>query len=274
MSQRGPFRVGFLQFAPQFGAVEDNIAAVVSRLAAVEADLMVLPELCASGYQFISKREAAELAEEIPTGPASRALAELARDRGLWLVAGLAERYRGRVYNSAALFGPRGHRATYRKAHLFFEEKRWFTPGNGRFAAYDIGRARVGLMVCFDWFFPEAARSLALAGADVIAHPSNLVLPYGPDAMVTRCLENRVFAVTANRTGTEARGGKPPLTYIGSSEVVAPDGRILVRAGRAEDSMQVVEIDPRAARRKRINRYNDLFADRRVELYARQPRGR
>ncbi len=111
------------------------------------------------------------------------------------------------------------------------------------------------------------ARALALKGADLIAHPANLVLPYCPDAMVTRCLENRVWAVTANRIGTEARGGKTPLRFIGQSEVVSPRGEILYRASFDQEELRVVEIDPSAARDKCLNPYNDLFAQRRPELY-------
>ena len=127
--------------------------------------------------------------------------------------------------------------------------------------------AKVGLMICFDWYYPESARTLALKGAEIICHPSNLVLPHCPDAMVTRCLENRVFAITANRIGTEARGGKPPLTFIGNSEVVAPRGKILQRAPRDREEVAVVEIDPAEAADKVLNPYNDLLRDRRIELY-------
>jgi predicted amidohydrolase len=110
-------------------------------------------------------------------------------------------------------------------------------------------------------------RALALKGAQLVLHPSNLVLPHCPDAMVTRCLENRVFAITANRIGTEARGGKPPLTFIGNSEVVTPRGKILRRAPDDREEVAVVEIDPAEAADKVLNPYNDLLKDRRVELY-------
>jgi predicted amidohydrolase len=133
---------------------------------------------------------------------------------------------------------------------------------------YDIGPARVGLMVCFDWYYPESARTLALKGADIIAHPSNLVLPDCPDSMVTRCLENRVFAVTCNRIGSEERGGKKKLTYIGNSEVVTPKGEILQRAKPDQEELSIIEIDPLQARDKKLNPYNDLLAGRRPDLYS------
>jgi predicted amidohydrolase len=207
------------------------------------------------------------LSEEVPEGFTTRRLCEFARDKKLWLVAGLSERAGKTFYNAAVLIGPKGHAATYRKIHLFYEETLWFKPGMNRFRSYDIGKARIGIMVCFDWFFPEAARSLALAGAELICHPANLVLPYCPDAMVTRCLENRVFAITANRIGSEQRGGRKRLNYIGQSEIVDPAGRILFRAPRNKETLKMVEINPREARHKTLNRYNNLFRDRRVGLY-------
>jgi predicted amidohydrolase len=97
---------------------------------------------------------------------------------------------------------------------LFFGEKScneealWFCPGDRDFPVFDIGPCKIGIMICFDWFFPESMRILSLKGADVICHSANLVLPFCQDAMVTRCLENHVFAITANRIGMENRGGK------------------------------------------------------------------
>lgn len=267
MARRRSFRAGFVQFRPVFGAPERNLACALDLIDSVEADLIVLPELFTSGYQFTAAREVRELAESVPDGPTVRALAQAARAKNLWIVAGVAERAGRDCYNSAVVVGPRGWRGTYRKVHLFFEEKRWFVPGAGPFPVYDIGGARVGVMVCFDWFFPEVARALALAGADVIAHPANLVLPYCPEAMITRCLENRVFAVTANRIGAEARGGRRRLTFIGQSEIVAPDGRVLVRAGAEDSRVGLATLDLRAARDKRLNRYNHLLRDRRAALY-------
>lgn len=262
-------RVGFFQFSPVFGDVEANVEYAVRRLFGLQADLMVLPELFTSGYQFVSKQEVQELAEEIPTGPTTGRLIELARERKMIIVAGLPERKGKRCYNSSVLIGPKGFVAVYRKIHLFYEEKLWFSPGDIGFRVHQVGGIMIGMMICFDWFFPESVRSLALAGAEIICHPSNLVLPHCPDAMVIRCLENRVFAVTANRTGAEQRAGKPQLTYIGQSEVVSPKGLILYRAKADEEDLTVVEVNPKEARNKRINAYNDLFRDRKTKFYKR-----
>lgn len=264
-------RTGFYQFAPAFGEVKRNLDAVGAKLDQVQCDLMVLPELFATGYQFVSQEEVEALAEPVPDGLTTTRLCQIAKDRTMHLVAGLPERHEGRCYNSAVLVGPSGFLGVYRKTHLFYEETLFFSPGETGFQVWDVGSARVGLLVCFDWIYPESARTLALKGADILCHPSNLVLPHCPDAMVTRCLENRVFSVTANRIGFEERGEKGRLTFIGASEIVSPRGRILHRASGDQEDLTVLEIDPTEARKKKINSYNDLLHDRKPHLYTLGP---
>ncbi|BFU89969.1 MAG: Nitrilase [Nitrospira sp.] len=260
-------RVGFYQFDPQFGEVAKNLEMVTAKLEQVDAELIVLPELFASGYQFLSPEEAQQLAEPVPDGRTVRRLVDIAKRRKMHLVAGLPERSGPRCYNSAVIVGPSGFLGCYRKTHLFYEETQWFASGDSGFLVWDIGPAKIGIMICFDWYYPEAARTLAVQGADIICHPSNLVLPNCPDSMPVRCLENRVFAVTCNRIGSEARGDKERLTYIGQSEVVTPKGVIQHRASRDREELTIVEIDPAQARNKSLNRYNDLLRDRRTSLY-------
>jgi predicted amidohydrolase len=260
-------KVGYYQFNPVFGDIERNLDKVAKKLSSVRCDLMVLPELFASGYQFVSKDEVAALAEPVPDGATTARLCEVARRRSMHIVAGLPEQDGNRYYNSAVVVGPKGVIGCYRKTHLFFEETQFFTPGDSGFQVWDIGPATIGVMVCFDWFYPEAARTLALKGADIICHPSNLVLPHCPDAMVTRCLENHVFSITANRIGSEKRGGKKKLTFIGSSEVVNPSGKIFQQAPKNREKLGIVDIRPKAARDKSLNRFNDLLRDRRTALY-------
>ncbi|MFZ5861821.1 MAG: nitrilase-related carbon-nitrogen hydrolase [Nitrospirota bacterium] len=260
--------IGFIQTAPIFGRVKANLDGVADLLASARADLFVLPELFAVGYQFTSQREAERLAEPVPDGVTTKRLIALAKRRKCAIVAGLAERKGRSLFNSAVVVGPTGLIGLYRKSHLFYEETLWFTPGNTGFRVFHAGGAVIGVMICFDWFFPESMRLLALAGADVICHPSNLVLPHAPNAMKTRCLENRVFAITADRVGFEERGGRERLTFIGTSQVTSPQGEALVRASTDQEEVRVVTIDPKDARRKTLNRYNHLFADRRPDLYA------
>lgn len=259
-------RVGFLQFRPRFGAVAENVATIESWLDSVRDATIVLPELCLTGYVFRSRAEAHALAEPVRGGESVRRLALLARRNRLTLCFGFAERAGPRVYNSAVTVLPSGAVAVYRKAHLFDREQVWFDVAPARFAVLDGGRVPLGVMICFDWFFPESCRALALAGAQVILHPSNLVLPWCQTAMRTRCLENHVFAVTCNRVGGESRGGVA-LEFTGRSQVVDPGGRVLARAGVRSEVLRIVEIDPRAAADKRVTKRSDLFASRRPELY-------
>ena len=259
-------KVGFVQFEPVFGDIGRNIEKAEQLLGGTEAELVVLPELFNTGYVFTSREEAVALSESIPGGKTTAALSRIAREKGIHIVAGLAERAGDNIYNSAVLVSPAGHQGTYRKTHLFNEETIWFTSGDRGFQVYDIGNCRIGIMICFDWFFPESARILALKGADVICHCANLVLPFGQDGMATRCLENHVFAVTANRTGTEKRGGRNCL-FTGRSQVMGPDADVLYRAGSDTEEVGVVDIDVLAARDKKLNRYNDLFKDRQSGLY-------
>ena len=258
---------GFLQFDPAFGDVKGNVARVSQLLSGKRADLVVLPELFNTGYQFISKDEVRDLSEEIPSGFTTRGLIEFSKEKKLHIVAGIAERDGCSFYNSAILTGPGGFIGVYRKTHLFSEEKLWFSPGDTGFKVWETPIGNIGIMICFDWFFPESARTLSLKGADIIAHPANLVLPYCPEAMRTRCLENRVYAVTANRTGSEQRGGKKRLEFIGTSEIVSPNGEVLSRAERDSEEFGSAEVDVSLARNKNLNPFNNLFKDRRKDFY-------
>ena len=260
-------RIGIYQFAPEFGNVPGNLDRIEKAIDGADADLIVLPELCTTGYQFISTDEVQSLSEPAPDRATVRRFESLCKKNRFFVVAGIAESADRAAFNSSILIGPYGWIGTYRKVHLFREEKLWFKPGNLGFGVWDVGSAKLGMMICFDWIFPESARTLALAGAEIICHPSNLVLPYCPDAMITRSIENRVFCATANRVGSESRGGKTALNFIGSSEVVGVKGEVLLRLGDREENLRIVDVNPALARDKQITEMNDLFKDRRPEEY-------
>ena len=259
--------VGFAQFEPRFGEVDKNIAAI-ERLAkeSASADLLVFPELATTGYEFIDRAEARDLAETFGEGPLSKTLRELAGDQQRTLVCGYAERAGDSQYNSCMLALPDGTLHNYRKLHLFSREKLLFDSGDAPPPVIDTPAGRVGLMICFDWFFPETARILALSGAQIIAHPSNLVLQYCQRAMFARSVENHVYTITANRTGTESRAGRS-LTFTGASQILSPTGETLAQADETGESVNLVAIDPEAADDKAINEHNDLIGDRRSEWY-------
>ena len=265
-------RVGFFQFAPQFGARAANLAKVESALTGATADLVVLPELCNTGYCFGSRTELSGLAEDPIKGPTVTRLQRLADRTGIAIVAGLAERD-GAVgspglFNSAVLLAPGRPTPllTYRKVHLFGREKELFDPGDRPPAIAAFKGVKVGLEVCFDHFFPELTRTMALQGVQLICHPANLVLHYAQQTTVTRALENGIFWVLCNRIGTETRI-EQALTFTGRSQIVAPRGQILVAAGCEEEVIKIVDIDPGLAADKEIFTNNDLLKDRRPELY-------
>ncbi|HEX8387322.1 MAG TPA: nitrilase-related carbon-nitrogen hydrolase, partial [Rubricoccaceae bacterium] len=207
----------------------------------------------------------------VPDGPTTRRLAGWARETGATFVAGVAERAGGTLFNSAVVVTPDGWLGTYRKTHLYYEETVHFAPGDTGLQVWTVADRRghsyrLGVMVCFDWLFPESTRTLALAGADVVAHPSNLVLPHCPDAMPFRALENGVFTATANRVGTETNG-REPLTFIGRSRICSPRAAVLAEGPTDRPAILTAEIDPYEARDKALNRYNDRLGSRRPDLY-------
>ena len=262
------FKIGFAQFSPTRCNVRANAAAIERLSHGVEADLLVLPELANSGYLYASPEALGPFSEPGDgSGPFLSTLQRLAGRTGGVIVAGFSERAPEGLYNSAAAVGAAGAIQVYRKTHLFAGEKRLFLPGDTGFRVFEHGGARIGMMVCFDWFFPESAHTLALRGAEIIAHPSNLVLPYCQTAMFARCLENRVFAATTNRHGTEELADQR-LTFTGASQIMTPRGERLSQAPIEGDCVAVVEIDPAAADDKHVTAANDLFADRRPGMYA------
>src|ERR1041385_2333463 len=179
-------RVAYVQGRPVFGEPQENLERALALAAGVTADLVVIPELWSSGYVFSSHAEVRALSEDAKQGPTARALTAAAKRERRHYIAGFPELSRGRSYNSAMLVSRSGVQAVYRKLHLFEREREWFEPGNLPLAVHQVGPAKVGMLICFDWRFPEAARVLALAGADVIAHPSNLVFPNAQEAMRVR----------------------------------------------------------------------------------------
>jgi predicted amidohydrolase len=265
MTSGTSMRVGVLQFAPVFGDVRGNLEKVEAMIARERAELFVAPELALSGYTFESREEAAALAQD-PAASQFDGLARLARAKGAAIILGFAERAGSLVFNSSVLIAPDGSRAVYRKIHLFDREKLFFVPGDRPPSIVEVAGVRIGMMICFDWIFPELARSLAIQGADILCHPANLVLPYCQDAMITRCIENRVFAATANRTGVEERAGQR-LAFTGMSQIVAQNGRVLARASGDRDEVLLAEIAPWDAREKWVTPANHVLADRRPLLY-------
>jgi predicted amidohydrolase len=138
----------------------------------------------------------------------------------------------------------------------------FFEKGNLGLPVFDIGICKIGMLVCFDWVFPEVWRILALKGADVICHPSNLVLPYAQQAVPVHGMINRTFNITANRCGTE-RG----ISFSGQSIISDPFGKTLYKASPNKDEVKIIELDLTHSRNKQITKRNHAFDDRRPKNY-------
>jgi predicted amidohydrolase len=259
-------KIGFVQTSPHFGEKQKNFRAVEELLAGCKADLLVLPELFATGYTFVSAGEVLELSE-VQGEETTFFLQHLAGMCNATIVAGFIERENGNCYNSAMMADASGIIMTYRKLHRFNKEKLWFSPGNRAPEVVTLQGVKIGTMICFDWIFPETCRTLALKGAQIVAHPSNLVLPWAQQSMITRCLENHVFAVTANRIGREQRGSDD-FIFTGQSQITGCKGEVLASATDDKACVQIIEIDPSLANDKSVNPYNDLFADRLSGFYS------
>ena len=259
-------KVGFLQFNPLFGNKRKNFERTECLLNGVRADIIVLPELFNTGYAFLNNDELAALAEPVDAETACF-VKSLSEKTGSAIAYGFAERAGDDYFNSMSFIAGSEIIITYRKSHLFFEERFFFSPGDTGFHVFEHRGVKYGMLICWDWIYPEAMRTLALKGAQIILQAANLVTPYCPDAMKTRAVENRVFIITADRTGDEDRNGKQ-YHFIGMSQVVSPAGEILVRVGE-ESCVQVIDIQPEHALDKKMNEHNDLFVDRRDDLYFR-----
>jgi 5-aminopentanamidase len=264
-------RVAVAQMEPILAEKERNLDACVARLeeaAAAGAELLVLPECAIPGYMFESAEEALPFAEEIP-GPSADTLAKECRRLGMHLVCGLLERDGDVLYNAAVLVGPEGLIGTYRKTHLpFLGIDRFVVPGD-ELTVYDTPLGRIGVEICYDLRFPEVTRTLALKGADIVAHPTNFPVAARIQTeliTVARAAENRIYLLTANRVGKERSG-----EFCGWSQIVDPYGTRLAEAGETEEALLVAEVDVQKARDKDYVIPGEyelyLFGHRRPELY-------
>jgi predicted amidohydrolase len=224
------------------------------------ARLMICPEMFATGYNIGDA--VFELAEPAD-GPAFQEAAAIARETDIALLYGYPERDGDRVYNSAILIDRNGKTLTNcRKTHLYGpEEKRLFHKGDG-FVITELEGVKVGVLICYDIEFPEAVRTLAMAGADLVAVPTAIMAPYCLVARLVvpaRAYENQIFVAYANRCGQEGN-----LCYCGLSCIVGPDGNDRVRAG-TDQGLFLADIDKAdIVSSRKINPY---LANRRPELY-------
>ena len=272
----GLVTVACLQMQPSFGDVAANVARsiqLIEQAAAKGAGLVVLPELCNTGYVFASREEAFAIAEPVPGGPSVAAWIECAARHRLHLVAGICERAGTNLYNSAVVIGPEGYIGTFRKVHLWNEEALYFEPGDLGFPVFRTPIGRIGVAICYDGWFPEAYRLSALQGADIVCVPTNWVpIPgqaEGQQAManilaMAAAHSNSMFIACADRVGVER--GQP---FEGQSLIISYTGwPVAGPASRDSEEIILAEVDLSEARRKRNwNAFNQVLRDRRTDVY-------
>jgi len=264
-------QVAVAQIDPQLGEKDRNLAECIARMeeaAAAGAELLVLPECAIPGYMFASGDEALPFAEEIP-GPSTEALERECRRLDMHVVCGTIERDGDALRNSAVLVGPDGLIGTYRKTHLpFLGVDRFVVPGDS-LPVFDTPLGRIGIEICYDLRFPEVTRTLALQGADIVAHPTNFPMAAKIQTeliTVARSAENRVYLLTANRCGKERWA-----EFCGRSQIVDPYGARLAETDERTETLLVAEVDLEKARDKDYVIPGEyelyLFGHRRPELY-------
>ena len=270
----GVARIRCVQLAPTVGDLEGNSALIlgaVREAKAARVDVLVLPELAASGYVFSSKREATSVAITSEHKLLAEIADELAFTSGV-VVVGFCERgEKSALFNSAAVVSAAGVIAVYRKTHLWDREKLFFTPGTERPPIVDTPHGRMGVLICYDLEFPEMPRGLALDGADFLAVPTNWPLGTTPEGehpaeiilAMAAARSNGVFIACCDRAGTER-----DVAWTEGTVIIDQFGWILDRAAGG-NPVASADIFPALARDKAISARNDLMADRRPDLYSR-----
>ena len=217
-------RIGLGQMELKLGDIDFNIKQTQEILDAArddKVDIVFLPELANSGYTFASKEEAMNWSEEIPEGPYSKSLIDWSKNGGL-VVAGINERTKEGLYNSAAIIGDGRHLATYRKYNLFDPEKRWFLQGPSDQLVFEYKNITCGVIICVEWRYPERTRKASELGAQLILHPVNSGARHY-DTMCDLASENGVYIASANRVGQEH-----DFKFTGGSAIFSPEGEIIL----------------------------------------------
>ena len=265
-------RIAAVQMDVKISDKESNLVKILENLdsaARAGAGIVVFPECALSGYCFDSREEAWPEAETVP-GPSTERIAEAAGNLGCTAVVGLLERDGEEIYNAAAVITPLGILGTHRKVHLLcLGVDRFDALGDKPFPVFETPHGKVGINICFDCSFPESGRVLKLKGAQLLTIPTNW--PAGSDAWAHTCkvraTENHMLVVAADRVGEE-RG----FRFIGHSQIIDYEGRVLAEAGETEETIISAEVELAAADRNRVvrvpGRYEfDRMAARRPEMY-------
>ncbi len=257
-------KVAQIQLEPLLGDCRANNSKIKSFLdQSLDADLIVLPELANSGYNFTDRDHAFDVASGSECINYVNFLTEYAQENNVYIVSGYLEKVKDILYNSSIFVTPGGDSGNYRKIHLFMDEKSIFEPGNIGLSVFDIKDYKMGMLICFDYLFPEIWRILALKGADMVVHPSNLITDNAYKAVPAQSLINGYYVITTNRTGTEG-----DITFCGKSFITDKRGNVISSMNQFDEGINFTEIYPLLSRNKMITAGNHVLADRRPECYS------
>ncbi|MDR2915051.1 MAG: carbon-nitrogen hydrolase family protein [Tannerella sp.] len=233
-------KVGFFQYNIIWRDREANLSYIRSKIKDSAFDLLVLPELFTSGYAFESREELMPFAENLEDSYTVRFLTELMKECGGYITGSIPELCNEKLYNTSVIVGAEGLVASYRKIHLPDYEKRAFESGD-KAVSCTCNEMKVGLTICFDAWFAPLSSSLKLQGVNVICLSACFGGGVTPTIIPIRALENQCFYISCNRIGTEMFSGEPD-SYRGESQIVNPDGKILIKAGN-EELLSIIDID-------------------------------
>ncbi len=255
-----------IQFETLYNNKDYNLKKINSFVKDIDSQILVFPELATSGYYFTDKKQLSRIADNFD-GNTIKSIQKLSTELEKIIVFGFPELFIDKIYNSAAIIFPNPELSSvYRKTHLFYKERNVFEDGNSGFPVIEYNGLKLGTMICYDWRFPEAARTLALKGADLIVCPSNLVTGVWQNVMSARALENKVYMAVSNKIGAESSGGDD-LSFNGESAIYSYDGSYLAQASKDREQVITAEIFPERTRDKSFNEINDIFKDRRPQFY-------
>ncbi|MCD8194669.1 MAG: carbon-nitrogen hydrolase family protein [Tannerellaceae bacterium] len=233
-------KVGFFQYNVIWRDREVNLSYIRSKIKDSTFDLLVLPELFTSGYAFESKEELIPFAENLEDSHSVRFLTKLMKECGGYITGSIPELCDEKLYNTSIIVGAEGLVTSYRKIHLPTYEKRAFNAGD-KIVSCSCNETNVGLTVCFDAWFAPLSSGLKLQEVDIICHSACFGGKITPAIIPIRALENQCFYISCNRIGTELFSGEPD-SYCGESQIVSPDGKILIKAGN-EELLSIIDID-------------------------------
>lgn len=256
-------KIAQIQYSPTLGEIEINTEKVKLLIEKCgDSDLIILPELADTGYNFIDKKQALRISRSLNDNPFIKMLTEQSKNSGSHIVSGFSEKKGNKLFNSSIFVSPSGISGKYSKIHLFMNEKDIFEEGEGGMEVFKFGNYKLGMQICFDYLFAEPWNILAQKEADIIVHPSNLVTYNAFKVIPALAVMNKVFIATTNRIGIDH-----DLKFAGKSFLCDPNGSIVSEASADKEEILFSEVDLNQAKNKMITERNHVFKDKRPDKY-------